>query len=371
MSLVRIPLSSMQPHIDGAVRQGLPLEALLAGSCIDPVHGDDRDQIGPAQALLLCLNTVISMEDATHGLARTGIRRTYPAIGLTMALGRSTLEGGLLTLAKLYAQESNAVQIQLRTEQDSAILAIQTETKQDRDAAYLEENFLMWLYMQVFRFLGYPPFVADLTVRDPIHFNLDRPHWLMHGTVRLGEVTAFRFPRRLLAAPPGAPAGDDIMWECHKLILDHLERAPVGPAPDAFVSDGTFVRFADLVRQSGKSPNTVRRRLQAINQGFRETRQRAIVEAAYVRLGESDETVETIAAELGYSDTKSFRRFLKNATGLTPQQIRRQQAFNIAAADARARLTIKRLGQRLNISRPGPHQSSVAEHRRGPQCARS
>jgi AraC-like DNA-binding protein len=346
---VRIPLSSMQPHIDGAVRQGLPLDTLLAGSCIDALQGDERDQIGPAQALLLCLNTVITTEDATHGLARTGIRRTYPAMGLTMALGRSTLEGGLLTLAKLYAQESNAVQIELRTEQDSAVLAIQTETKQDRDAAYLEENFLMWLYMQVFRFLGYPPFVAGVTVRDPFHFNLGRPHWLMQGAVRCGEVTAFRFPRRLLAAPPGAPAGDDIMWECHKLTLDHLERAPANPAPGAFVSNGSFIRFADLVRGSGRSPNTLRRRLQATNQGFRDARQRAIVEAAYVRLGESDETVETIAAELGYSDTKSFRRFLKNATGLTPQQIRQQLAFDLAAGDAKARLTIKRLGQRLNI----------------------
>jgi len=349
MALVRIPLSSMRPHIDGAVRQGLSLDDLLARSCIDPPHGDARDQISPAQALLLCLNTVISTEDATHGLARTGMRRTYPAMGLTMALGRSTLEGGLLTLAKLYALESNAVQVRLGAEQDSAVLSIHTETKEDQDAAYLEENFLMWLFMQLFRFLGYPPFVADVTVRDPFHFNLGRPHWVMQGTVRYGAATAFCFPRRLLAAPPGAPAGDDIMWECHRLLLDHLDRSPTTAAPGAYVTDGGFVRFADLVRQSGKSPNTLRRQLQATNQGFRDSRQRALVEAAFVRLGAGDDTVETIAAELGYRDTKSFRRFLKNATGLTPQQVRQQQGLDLAGAEARARLTIKALGQRLNI----------------------
>jgi AraC-like DNA-binding protein len=349
MSLVRIPLSSMQPHIDGAVRQGLALDALLARAFIDTFHGDDRDLISPAQALLLCLNTVISMEDATHGLARTGMRRTYPAIGLTMALGRSTLEGGLLTLAKLYAQESNAVRIQLRTEQDSAVLAIQTETKQDRDAAYLEENFLMWLFMQIFRFLGHLPFVADVTVREPFHFNLGRPHWVMQGTVRYGDVTAFRFPRRLLAAPPGEPAGDDIMWECHKLLLDYLDGGSGGATPNAFVTDGTFVRFTDLVRQSGKSPNTLRRHLRTTDQGFREARQRALVKAAYGRLTEGEDTVETIAADLGYSDTRSFRRFLKMATGLTPQEIRVQQNSNLAEANARARLAIKTLGKGLNI----------------------
>ncbi|WP_456640374.1 AraC family transcriptional regulator [Bradyrhizobium sp. USDA 10063] len=36
----------------------------------------------------------------------------------------------------------------------------------------------------------------------------------------------------------------------------------------------------------------------------------------------TDESVESIAAELGYSDARSLRRFHKAAMGTTPRQIR-------------------------------------------------
>jgi AraC-like DNA-binding protein len=40
------------------------------------------------------------------------------------------------------------------------------------------------------------------------------------------------------------------------------------------------------------------------------------------RLRTTDDGVKAIAAELGYSDARSLRRFLKAATGTTPQQLR-------------------------------------------------
>ena len=51
-------------------------------------------------------------------------------------------------------------------------------------------------------------------------------------------------------------------------------------------------------------------------------RERALVTAAVRRLLRTDDSVEAIAAEIGYSDARSLRRFLKAATGTTPQQIR-------------------------------------------------
>src|SRR5580693_493601 len=152
MTFVRIPLAWMQPHIDGVARQGISSGALLSSSCIEPKYGDARDQIAPSQALLVCVNSVVAIEDATHGLARRGMRPIYPALGLTLALGRSTLEGGIQALSKLYVAESSSVQIKLQTEQDSAIVSVQVEARDERDAVYLEEVFLMWLYMVCSRF---------------------------------------------------------------------------------------------------------------------------------------------------------------------------------------------------------------------------
>lgn len=349
MNIMQIPLSSMRPHIEGAVRQGVSLDTLLAQSFIERQHGDYRDLISPAQRLLLCINSVLTVEDATHGLARTSMRATYPAIGLMMALGCSTLEGALMALGRLYASESDAVCVQLRTEQESAILSVHMQAKDDRDIAYIEENFLIFLFMQCLRFLGRAPPVSEVTLRDPYHFNLGRRHWGFQGSVKYGEVTAFRFPRKLLAEPPASRAGDDVMWECHRLWLDYVDGKLSMATPTDFVSGGGFVRFADMVRDSGRSPNTLRRQLQASNQGFRDARQRALVLAASIRLSEGGDTVETIAAELGYRDTKSFRRFLKNATGLTPQQIREQRLVHDSPGDSQARLQIKAIGGRMNV----------------------
>lgn len=349
MSLVRIPISAMQPHIDGAVRQGIPLETLMARSFIDLRRGDGQDLISPAQRLLLCINTVLTVEDATHGLARHGVRSKFPAIGLMMALGCATLEGAIQVLSRLYASESDAVRIQVKTANEWAVLSVHMETKDDRDLAYLEENFLVWLFIQCLRFLGRPLPVTTVSVRDPNHFNLGRPHWGLRGTVSSGSITGMRFPRQLLAEPPASRYGDDVMWESHRLWLDHLDGKLDLPAPSSFVSGGRFVKFADLVRASGKSPNTLRRRLQARDHGFQDARRRALVQEASFRLTETDDKVETIAADLSYKDAKSFRRFLKNATGLTPQQIREQKRVDHAGADARARQEILALGRKMSV----------------------
>jgi AraC-like DNA-binding protein len=77
-----------------------------------------------------------------------------------------------------------------------------------------------------------------------------------------------------------------------------------------------------MVRESGKSASTLRRRLRASEGTFRLVRQRALVDAATARLRATDDSVESVAAELGYSDARSFRRFLKGAIGMTPVEVR-------------------------------------------------
>jgi transcriptional regulator GlxA family with amidase domain len=66
----------------------------------------------------------------------------------------------------------------------------------------------------------------------------------------------------------------------------------------------------------------MRRRFEQVEGGFRGARQRALVDAAVARLRESTACVESIALELGYAAARSLRRFLKNSTGKTPQEIR-------------------------------------------------
>lgn len=346
-----MPFDWAQRHAIGAVRQGVSLEALLARSHITPRHGDNRDHISPVQSVLLCMNTVLTLEDATHGLARKSFGAAFPVIGLRVMLGSATLEGAITALARLYGMASDAVHIQLTTEEDAATLSVRMEAADAGDGPYLEENFLVWSFIQILHFLGRAPPVAEVVLRDPLHFNRGRPHWGIGGVVTHGETTSFRFPRRLLAAPPATRAGDNVMWECHQSWLPFVAGQAAGGGGDArrYLSADGFVRFADLVAQAGLSPNTLRHRLQASGDSFRADRRRTLAQAATARLIADDASVEAIAADLGYSDARAFRRFLKGATGLTPQQVRDRGGTGPTEDDRLALEALEALSARMNV----------------------
>ncbi len=348
MTLSPLPFDLVRSHTMGAVRHGVPLDTLLSKSFINPRHGDNRDSVSLVQQLLLCMNTSLMLGDATHGMARAGVDISYPAIGLRMALGCSTLEGAVHALGRLYALASNAVHIQLSTEQDVATVSVRMEATDAHDVAYLEENFLSWTFLQMLHFLGGRLLISEVTVRDPLHFSLGCRHWAIGGRVSAGEVTAFHFARSLLSEPPSVRAGENVMWECHQTWLGFLGGRSWPASSTRYVGAAGFVRFSDMVRASGVSSNTLRRHLQTAHGGFRDTRRQSLVAAASDRLCASDESVETIAVELGYSDARSFRRFLKSATGLTPQQIRDRYDAEASQQDLHALLALEALSARMS-----------------------
>tara|TARA_B110001454_G_scaffold189118_1_gene187533 strand:+ start:1104 stop:2153 length:1050 start_codon:yes stop_codon:yes gene_type:complete len=349
MMLEGIPFKSVRIHTAGAVRQGLSLDRLLADSMITPLYGDDRDVVSPTRYLLLCLNTLTGLEDASHGLAKVGLGMNYPAIGSRLILTYGNLESALTSVLQLYSSASSAIRIQLSQQHTTATLSVEVDAVSDEEAAMVEEMHLAWLFIQSMHFLGYAFPVTEVTVRDPCHYSMGRRHWAMSGHVRYERKTSLSFPRRLLREGPGNAIGPTTFWESNKRWLDFVEGRNSTPSISDFVDDNGFVRFGDIARAAGKSPNTVRHMLQTHSGGFRDSRQRALADAAKNRLRHSNDSVETIAAELGYSDGRSFRRFMKNATGMTPQQIRMSQPIEVSPDDVEALDKLRALMERLSI----------------------
>jgi AraC-like DNA-binding protein len=343
-----IPFDWVERHAAGAVRRGASFDRLLRDSWIDLRHGDGRDVISPAQHLLFSLNTVMSAGDAAHALARSSLNRLYPDIGIRLFLGCATLEGAILALVRLYDASSNPVRIQLRTEGEFATLSIHIDAPDPQEGALIEEVFVVWMFMHVLRFLGRNPGVVGVSLRDPFHFNRGGPHWGLGAPVSYGSEAAFWFPRHLLGRGPAAPAGANVMWECYELWFDLLREVPAPVGLSEFVRDGEFVRFSRMVRASGLSSNTLRRQLQTAGGAFRDVRQRTLAEAALNRLRNSHDSVESIAIELGYSDSRSLRRFLKSATGLTPQEVRERARLDAVQANSCILERIKVLGGQLS-----------------------
>lgn len=320
----RIPFEWAERQAMGAVRQGLSLDRLLSESLITRQYGDHRDTITHSQYLLLCLNTLVGIEDASQGLARSALGMSYPAIGARLVQTYPSLESALLAICRLYSMASNAVRFQLKTEEDASTISVHVDSPDDQDAIVLEEVMMGWIFMLCLHFLGRQFHIFRVTVRAPAHFNLGHPHWALGATVQRGNQTSFSFPRALLAAPPRKVEGSPL-WQTHTILLKFAEDSLSDPSLSDYVSGSGFIRFADIVRDTGSSANTVRHRLQAHGKGFREARQHTLVNAALKRLRLGDDSIEAIAADLGYSDGRSFRRFLKNATGKTPNELRLSQ----------------------------------------------
>lgn len=317
-----LPYEWIRRQTAGAVRQGLSFDALLQDSLIDLEYGDHRDVVGPAQALLLCMNTVLQLQDSAHGLANACIQPLHSALSLRVALGCNTLEAAINASTRLYETVSTAVRFNLTTQHDLAILSVSVNAPSFENAIQLEDIYLSWLYMHCIYFFGRPMPVVDVVVRDPSHYSLGRRHLGIGAPVRLGSVASIRFSKGLLAARPSNRGGNNDHWEVARLWLDFVQGKTGAHNPLYFAAGKGVTRLKDIAEEKSVSRSTIRRRLQFQEGGFRGARERALVEVATRLLIGNDNSVESVAAELGYADARNFRRFFKNATGLTPQQYR-------------------------------------------------
>lgn len=344
-----LPFELVERQAGGAVRLGLSLDKLLADSFIERHHGDARDQVTPVQYLLLCVNTMMGVEDAGHGLARVGLVPAYPIVGLRMALTYHSLGEALEGLSKFYALASSGIRIKLSCYRATAVLSVSIDAWTEQDGAHVEETYLGWLYMKCLHYLGHAPPVSHVTLRNPTHFDIGGCHWATGGMVSYGSITSFAFPRRLLASPPASERGLHSYWDCHQRWLG-LGRYAVRPCKVSdYVNEAGIVRFSDLVKASGQSANTLRHHFQEAGGSYRETRRQSLVAAATDRLRDTRDSVETIATSCGFSDARAFRRFLKNATGLTPHQFRTGSTQVSQHNEARARYRLEELTTSFSI----------------------
>lgn len=323
----------------------MSFDGLLTSSLIDVQYGDNRDQISPAQFLLLCMNTAMGIDDATHGLARSGVPLAFTAVGLRAAIGSATLRDAIETLEGLYQRASRSLKLKLTTQHDHALLTIGVDSDQAQHATVLEDTYLSWITMHCMYFLGRPMPVIEVITRDPQHFALGRPHHAIGAPCKFGSTSSIRFAKALLSAPSTTRAGSNAHWECFDRWLDCVESGwSERPAPD---NTDLSLPLRQMARKAGVSATTMRRRLQSRDGGYRLSRRHAITEAALAQLRDRKVSVETVAEELGYSDARSFRRFLKRATGLTPQALRGTGANLQRPNDHLVRLRLQEIGRSI------------------------
>ncbi len=332
MTLQTIPLSWATRQASGAVENGLALDRLFDQALIVPRFGDDRDRISPLQLTLLYALLLHGTEDGVHMMARSRLPIEVGQLAQRVLLGSRRLGEGLEAMAKFYQMCFPSLRLNLSIEEGHAFLAL--EFQDDRPEAVLQEDVqLGFLYLGLTHFAGRPFPLSWVATRDPSHMNIDGAHWAMKCKVRLQSCAGLAFPKSLLMMQRQINDASDAVWDPLEAWISFIEDA----SPITTHVNNRDLRVVRLAGERGVAPSTYRRLMSKTDRGFREMRERMLIDSALALLRNETRSLEAIAEELGYSDERSFRRFVKRVTGQTPSEIR-HSSTRVSPVELRARL---------------------------------
>lgn len=311
-----VPLSEAYLQSEGAAMLGLSRDRLFESSFIDPTA---QAHISIGQMVLLSMNTISETGDHFLGLGRKSVSPGQLILMQRIMMGCGTVDRALNSLVRFHEMgqpisiglTSDGLETRLWVSCDDAFGTV--------NAPAIEDIYLNTIFGSLCYFLGRRFPAIAVTTRNRGQ-PLDAPHWSMFAPVRIGPLAALHFPTSALGEHRQGEPVDDLCWAIlrHRIALDH---SAATVARDASVSLRQLNTIA-LCDELGVSPATFRRRNRATGNTFRRFREETLVEASLSLLADETRSVSWIAAQLGYADARSYRRFIKGATGLTPDQLR-------------------------------------------------
>ncbi|MDB5714598.1 MAG: AraC family transcriptional regulator [Sphingomonadales bacterium] len=313
---------------DGARRHGVDVDRLLCDAGIDPddleVPGWRGDVVAMAR---LVQNIRLTLGDEFMGYTAHPMPVGAFAFASEVALGAPDVATGLARAARFYNLATRDIMTETSEGARFVITARFTDPALD-PTHYFREFWLItwhrlacWLagetvpmlaatfdygrpraYFEEFKYMFPCPHrfaAADLTIE------LDRH--AMEVPIRR---TQAEFVQMLAQAPLDImtiPASDDGLARRVRLLLN------ADPALDA---DAVAARL-------GMGPDALRRRLRGEGLGMSAIRENVRRDAAMRHLSRSGQSVEAVAAALGYAEPRSFTRAFRNWTGMSPSEFRR------------------------------------------------
>jgi AraC-like DNA-binding protein len=263
---------------------------------------------------------MIEMDDQFIGLARGAIPTSQLAVMLRVMIGSGTLGNALNSLVQFHR---SVPPIALKVQADSLGVTLSIHCDDafaGANAPIIEDIYIQSIFGGMSYFLGRPLPATAVSTRNHSNPIIGVRHYSMLIPLELATVAAIRFPASLMSEPRQGEPSDDIYWSvCENWLA---------------IANGARFRTRDnvvsikqlntkvLCMELRISPATFRRRNSVERGGFRGYREETLVEASLTLLADDSRSISSIASELGYADVRSYRRFIRGATGLTPDQLR-------------------------------------------------
>jgi AraC-like DNA-binding protein len=312
-----IPVSAAFDRCNGAVLHGLSRDSFFRASFVEP---ERQSRISFAQIGLLYANMMVEMDDLFIGLGRCAIPTSRLSLLFRVMIGCATLDSALNSLIQFH-HSGQPVFVRLETSASEAKLSIQCDDSiGGANGALIEDLYIQHIFGGLSYFVGRPFPATAASTRNQSNPMIGVPHYSMLVPLQLASSAAIHFPTPLLSEHRQGEPTDEIYWSvCENWLA---------------IATGTIIRARDrstsirslntkaLCMELGISPATFRRRNSLEGGNFRRFREETLIEASLTLLADDSRSISSIAAELGYADVRSYRRFIKGATGHTPDQLR-------------------------------------------------
>ncbi|HVI31043.1 helix-turn-helix domain-containing protein [Phenylobacterium sp.] len=287
----------------------------------------DATALTRSENTLLMLHSIVVLRDEGHELGSRRLPPGFASVGLRVMGSGRTLGAGLAALARYFAVADATFDLDLRIDGDQAEVSLRASGPDRAQAALLEDIWLAPLNAFIaWHIRDRTPVTAMTTARQD-HPSLGGRHYWDRATVAAHDRTALRLPTASLALERRARAFEEPLWDALRFSLCGERDAaslPDGRAIDAQTTRQAFMALPHLGARQAR-----RQVREATGASFRDLRAEAIVSRARAMLCETDRPVADIAAELGYAEERSFRRFLRRRTGLSPTAIRAAGAAGV------------------------------------------
>ena len=356
-----MPFSWVGRSASVARTQGYDVREALA---LAGVHEPDGDliktdaELGPAEFMLMCLMLINAVDDELHAVTRSRMMRGTASLASMAMLSARDLQQAVLTIARIFAMTDSSCQVTLNRSESIAEIEIHANGDDGAMSAFMAEMMAVHLHQQLSFYLGFLLPLERFVTSAPDHPALGFEHPYLLCPVRNGQVTSLSFSVKHLGTPCKARLVDGALADSHAFWL---ARHPfsVGAQAPALVESTHPIKhavyqklltndfsFPECCIELSITASDLRHGLLSEGTRYRAVRRAALIERARPHLAAGART-EDLAAALGYSDSRSLRRALKLAAGLTIGDLRLDDAQPSAQPPGQISARVKEQSLRL------------------------
>lgn len=313
-------------------RRGVDEQPLLRAVGIQPhLLSSEHSRVQASQYSALWLATASAIDDEFFDLDSRRVKVGSFASLCRLCVHAQTLREALQRAIGFFNLLLDDTQLEQERRGDAVRIAITHPTHRALpDQIFAHETLLILLHGLLCWLVG-----RRLLIRQA-QFGYTRPQWWREYLAMYS--TELRFAQEQTAILIDAAYLEAPVQQSEKSMREFLRRAPYNiilkyrdERSWAFrirrrlrnTPPESWPNFEPLAQELKVAPSTLHRRLESEGESFQRIKDELRRDMAIHRLSEGQDSVASIAAELGFAETSAFHRAFKQWTGVSPGDYRR------------------------------------------------